>query len=125
MRSLTLAATAAVFLALSGLSGLSAAAAPPGGMTGRDPDTRIICLDVGGETRPALCRASSSRIDQSDIICLCENAQRVEAPVCEAGERPQAESRLFERARKLAAKDGSLVGDLYEGRRMCIRARNG
>lgn len=122
MRTLTLAATAALALALSGLS---AAAAPPGGTTGRNPETRIICLDVGGETRPALCRASSSRIDQSDIICLCENAQRVAAPVCDAGERPQAESRLFERARKPAAKDGSLVGDLYEGRRMCIRARNG
>jgi hypothetical protein len=122
MRTLTLAATAALVLALSGLP---AAAAPPGGMTARGPDTRIICLDVGGETRPALCRASSSRIDQSDILCLCENAQRVTAPVCGAGERPQAESRRFEKARKLAARDGSLVGDLYEGRRMCIRARNG
>jgi len=122
MRTLTLAATTAIVLALSGIS---AAAAPPGGQGARGPDTRIICLDVGGETRPALCRASSSRIDRSDIICLCENAQRVSAPVCGAGERPQAESRLFEKARKLAARDGSLVGDLYEGRRMCIRARNG
>jgi hypothetical protein len=123
MRNLTLAATAAALIALS--LALSAAAAPQGVQGARGPDTRIICLDVGGETRPALCRASSSRIDQSDIICICENAQRVSAPVCSAGERPQAESRLFEKARKLAAKDGSLVGDLYEGRRMCIRARNG
>ncbi len=122
MRTLSLAATAALVLALPSLS---AAAAPPGEKISRGPDTRIICLDVGGETRPALCRASASRIDQSDIICLGENAQRVTAPVCDAGERPLAESRLFERARKLAARDGSLVGDLYEGRRMCIRARNG
>lgn len=106
-------------LAIGGASGAAPAATP------LHPSTRIICLDVGGELRPAVCRASSSRLDQSDSICICENAQRVEAPVCDRGEKPLSESRTYERARKDAARDGSLVGDTFQGRRMCVRARNG
>ncbi|MBI1407947.1 MAG: hypothetical protein GC145_17670 [Caulobacter sp.] len=88
------------------------------------PSTRVICLDVGGELRPATCRTSASRLDQSDSICICKNAQRVEAPVCDRGEKPVSENRTYELARKEAARDGSLVGDLFQGRRMCVRARN-
>ncbi|HYE44382.1 MAG TPA: hypothetical protein VEA44_01280 [Caulobacter sp.] len=116
----TLSTAAAVLLALAAGPTLSA----PPGSSPMHPATRVICLDVGGETRPAICRGSSSRIDQSDTICICEDAQRVEAPVCDKGERPLPESRAFELARKDAARDGTLVGDRYEGRRMCVRARN-
>lgn len=89
------------------------------------PKMGIMCLDVGGESRPPVCRGSSSRIDQGYDICQCETAQRVEVPVCAKGERPITENRAYELARKDAARDGSLVGDRYEGRQMCVRPRNG
>jgi hypothetical protein len=102
---------------------LLAAAAEPGDSPLR-PATRVICLDVGGESRPAVCQASASRLDSREDMCVCSIGQRVEAPVCGSGERPQAENRAFERARKTAAGDGSLVGDLYDGRSMCVAPRN-
>ncbi|HRD45986.1 MAG TPA: hypothetical protein PLF78_05835, partial [Caulobacter sp.] len=83
-----------------------------------------ICLDVDGQSRPAVCRSPASRLDGRDDICLCRSAQRVEAPVCGPGDHPQAENRAFELARKAAARDGSLVGDLYQGRPMCVAPRN-
>ncbi len=89
------------------------------------PKMGVMCLDVGGESRPAVCRGSSSRIDQGYDICLCENAQRVETPICAKGQRPISENRSYELARKDAARDGTLVGDRYEGRQMCVRPRNG
>lgn len=92
--------------------------------TANRPTMRVLCLDVGGESRPPVCRGAGSRLDQSYDICVCRNAQRVETPVCGDGERPITESRSYELARKDAARDGSLVGDRYEGRQMCVRARN-
>lgn len=102
---------------------LSAAAAPPGSSAYR-PVTRTICVDVGGQARPAVCHATASRLDGRDDICQCPIGRLVEAPVCGPHQRPQAETRAFDRARKLASADGSLVGDLYRGRPMCIAPRN-
>lgn len=110
-------------LAVSVAALLTSAAGEPGS-SATNPATRTICIDLGGESRPAVCTAPASRLDGREDICLCRNAQRVEAPVCGSGERPQAETRAFERARKAAAKDGSLVGDLYAGRPMCVAPRN-
>lgn len=117
MRSLLI-ASAAIGAAL-----FLAGAAPGSGPL--DPATRTICVDVNGQTRPVVCHAPSSRIDNRDDICLCEIGRRVEAPVCGAGERPQAETRAFDRARDAASRDGSLVGDLFDGRPMCVAPRNG
>lgn len=116
----TLLISAAALLAF----GAVANASPHDG-SATHPTKGIMCLDVGGEARPPVCRGSSSRIDQGYDICLCENARRVEAPVCGRGERPITENRAYELARKEAARDGSLVGDRYQGRRMCVRPRNG
>ena len=102
---------------------LTGAAAEPGSSP-TSPATRTICLDVDGQSRPAVCQSPASRLDGRDDICLCTSAQRVEAPVCGSGERPQAENRAFELARKAAARDGSLVGDAYAGRPMCVAPRN-
>lgn len=111
--------TSSLFVAALALGGAGAPGSSP-----LNPATRTICLDVGGELRPAYCQASSSRLDKREDICLCRSAQKVTAPVCDSGERPAAETRAFEKARKEAARDGSLLGDSFEGRRMCVRARN-
>lgn len=103
---------------------LSAAAGPPPGSSPLSPATRFICIDVDGQTRPILCRAPASRLDGREDICLCPVGRRIEAPVCGPGERPQPESRAFELARRSASRDGSLVGDLYGDRPMCVAPRN-
>ena len=102
---------------------LSAAAAPPPESSPYSPATRVICIDVGGQTRPVLCRAPASRLDGREDICLCPVGRRVMAPVCGPGERAQPETRAFERARRSASRDGSLVGDVYDGRPMCVAPR--
>jgi hypothetical protein len=112
-------ASAAVLAAL-----LTAAAAPPGSSP-LSPATLPVCLDVNGQTRPATCYAHASRLDGRVDICLCEVGQQVDAPVCGPGEKPQAETRAFERARRDAGRDGSLVGDAFDGRAMCVAPRNG
>ncbi len=112
--TLALAIAAAIFV--------SAGAEP--GSSPFNPATRVICLDVDGQSRPAICQAPASRLDGRDDFCVCRSAQRVEAPVCGPDDRPPAESRAYELARKDAARDGSLVGDLWEGRPMCVAPRN-
>lgn len=110
-------------LAISIAALLTTAAGEPGSSPS-NPATRTICLDVGGQSRPAVCTAPASRLDGREDICLCRDAQRVEAPVCGSGDRPQPETRAFERARKAAATDGSLVGDIFADRPMCVAPRN-
>lgn len=112
-----------IIVAVSAAALLTGGAANPGA-SASSPATRTICLDLGGETRPAVCTAPASRLDGRENICLCMDAQRVEAPVCGSGDHPQAETRAFEKARKLAARDGSLVGDFYADRPMCVAPRN-
>lgn len=107
-----------------GAAALLVSAANEPGSSPTSPATRTICLDVGGQSRPAVCQSPASRLDGRDDICLCRSAQRVEAPVCGSGDRPQAENRAYELARKAAARDGSLVGDVYAGRPMCVAPRN-
>lgn len=102
---------------------LAAAAAP--GSSPLTPATRVICLDLNGQSRPAVCQVPGSRLDRRVDICICRTGQRVDAPVCGQGERPQPETLAFDRARKAAARDGSLVGDLFRGRSMCVAPRNG
>lgn len=90
-----------------------------------NPPTRtIICLDVGGQTLPTVCKVPPSRLDPREDICTCPQGVRVEAPVCGPGQRPPAQTRAFDRARKQASRDGSLIGDLYKGQPMCVRPRN-
>jgi hypothetical protein len=79
------------------------------------------CLDVGGQTRPVTCRKTASRLPVQDDICTCRVGVLVTVPYCPAGVAPPAEDRAFERARYDLARDGSLVGDQYEGRDICVR----
>ena len=90
------------------------------------PKTRTVCIDPAGKSLPANCKvAQASRISQDVDICLCPGgAERVEAPICPDGVRAPAESAAYERARKAAVKDGSLVGAMYNGQPMCVAPRN-
>jgi hypothetical protein len=49
---------------------------------------------------------------------------RVTTPICPAGVKPPADSAAYETARHAAVKKGSLVGATYEGKPMCVTARN-
>ncbi|WP_374532529.1 hypothetical protein [Phenylobacterium sp.] len=106
--------------ALSMAAGLAPAQAP---LTQNPPTQTVICLDVGGQSLPAVCRAPSGRLDRREDICVCHAGARVDVPICPEGVRPPAETRAYEKARKAAARDGSLIGDLYEGRPMCVAGR--
>lgn len=101
-------------LAAGSLAGSSFAGAGP-------VPTTSICLDVGGQSRPAVCRKSASRLPVQDDICICKVGVRITVPYCPAGVAPPAENRAFEKARLDLARDGSLVGDRYQGRDICVR----
>ncbi len=86
-----------------------------------------LCLDqLGGNHAPICSSQSASRIASAPDICQCRGPYRqVDAPWCAKGERPPADSAAFERARAKAAKDGSLFGDSYQGRTMCVPLGSG
>ncbi|MFN3522064.1 MAG: hypothetical protein ACK4YQ_07425 [Phenylobacterium sp.] len=114
----------AMWAALVLLAG--AAAAPvqaQAPLTQNPPRETIVCLDVSGRSLPAVCKVPGDRLDVREDFCLCPEGRRVKAPVCGPGQTPPAESRAFERARRTAAEDGTLIGDLYEGRPMCVAPR--
>ena len=105
-------------LALTG--GAASAQAP---MSQNPPTQTAICLDVGGQSLPIVCKAPASRLDKREDICICPAGTRVDVPVCADGDKPPAQTRAYEKARKAAARDGSLIGDLYEGGPMCVAGR--
>lgn len=108
MRQALLAATVLAFCA-------GAASAQPA-----KPLTRSICIDVGGQSLPAVCKRSGSRFDKVEDICICPQGRRVDVPVCRPGETPPGESLAFEKFRRDASRDGSLVGDAYQNKPICI-----
>ena len=112
MRSLPLVAALAL---------IAGAAHAQGPMNQNPPTKTSLCLEVSGAIIPPVCHRSGSRVDQREDICLCSaGGTKVEAPVCGPGEKPPAESRAFEKARRDAARDGSLMGDTWQGQRMCV-----
>lgn len=114
-----------VFIASAvALAALFAAAGAAPGSSPSNPATRVVCIDIDGSSKPAVCKATASRLDRSEDFCICRIGRRVDAPVCAPGERPPGESRAFEKVRALVVADNSLVGDLYEGKPMCVPPRN-
>jgi hypothetical protein len=109
---------------------LSAAAAlalcaGPAGAQSFDGKTTILCLDVSGKSLPATCQVQASRLDKREDICTCPmGGDRVTTPICPTGVKPPADSAAYEKARHAAVKKGSLVGAVYEGKPMCVTARN-
>ena len=100
------------------LAGASGPVTPP--TEGR----HMICLQ-NGRMLPVSCRVQPGRLSDYQGSCSCgDSANEVVVPVCAAGERQPAESRGLQIARRSAARDGSLVGDRFEGSPMCVTARN-
>lgn len=90
-----------------------------------DGKTTIICLDVSGKSLPATCKAPASRLNDRYDICTCPmGGDRVTVPVCPKGVSPPPEGAAYEKARHAAVSQGSLVGAMYEGKPMCVAARN-
>jgi hypothetical protein len=94
--------------------------APAAAADNHKPRTRIICIDVGGQSLPAVCRRVGGRLERASEVCSCPEGRPVEAPLCGPGERAPEETLAFERARRDAARDGTLVGDRQNGRSFCI-----
>jgi hypothetical protein len=106
---------------MSGL--LAAAAIALAGSAGAQPDQPIrdICLDPGGHSEPIACSATGGRTRASENVCTCPaGSMKYVAPVCPEGVKPPPESLAYDRARKAAVSDGSLVGDVFEGAPMCV-----
>lgn len=93
-------------------------------ITGNPPSETVLCLDVNGQSLPAVCKVPASRLDKREDFCLCRAGTKVIAPVCANGTKPPTENIAFEKARKAAGRDGTLVGDLYEGKPMCVAERS-
>ena len=115
MRTLSLAALSLVISA-----GAALAASPDH----RNPAKTIQCIDVSGRVIPARCNVPGSRLDRSEYICLCPaGGDRVEVAVCADNQKPPPESAAFERVRRKVSRDGSLIGDSFEGRPICTDPR--
>ena len=112
----------AMLIAVLALAASPAAAEP----IGENPPTRTIqCIEVSGDTIPALCHVPASRLDKRENICTCPaGGQRVEVPICGKGEAAPAESRALNVARRAAVRDGTLMGDTFQGRRICVPPRD-
>lgn len=110
---------------MAALLALAGGAAEAQSLADNPPKATIICLDVGGKSLPATCKASGSRLDAREDICLCPaGGDRVTIPVCPKGVRAPAESLAYEKARRAAVNHGSLVGASYNGQPMCLAPRN-
>ncbi|CAN5387696.1 hypothetical protein BH10PSE5_BH10PSE5_01980 [soil metagenome] len=109
---------------IAGLVLLGSAGVALAGPMSNPPSERTICIDVGGQSLPAVCKVPSSRLDKREDFCLCHEGVKVTAPVCGPGQKAPAENITYEKARREAARDGSLIGDLYKGQPMCVAARD-
>jgi len=109
---------------LAGFAAVSAAAMaqPSSPQHQRPKEAATLCLDGLGINHPPVCHTqSASRFPTPPDICQCLGPWRqVDAPYCAKGEKPPADSAAFEHARAKAANDGSLFGDTYKGKRMCV-----
>ncbi len=93
---------------------------------GRDyltPTKTEICLDVSGATLPIVCKVPASRLDKREDICSCPQGMRTTVPVCGPGQAAPGETVALNAARREAARDGSLIGDLFQGQPICVAPR--
>ena len=66
------------------------------------------------------CKVPASRLDKREDFCTCRTGTQVDISICPDGVKAPAENRAYEKARKAAVKNGSLIGATYEGQPMCV-----
>ena len=112
-----------LLLALAvGLGAAGAVSAQP--INENPPTWTIQCIEVGGPLVPAVCKVPGSRLDPREDICTCPvGGLRVDVAICAKGQAEPPENRALNKARRLAARDGSLIGDMVEGRPICVAPR--
>ncbi|MDP1872911.1 hypothetical protein [Phenylobacterium sp.] len=111
---------------LAALAALSFAGAAHAQERSRDyltPTTTEVCLDVGGATLPVVCKVPASRLDKREDICSCPQGMRTKVAVCAPGQAAPGETVSLNAARREAARDGSLIGDLFQGKPICVAPR--
>jgi len=113
-----------LFAAIGAATLLAGVAGPAAQADGTSrPGATVVCLDPNGATRGPICKRGS--VWSQDDICRCPDATtEVTAPYCDKGEVPVGQGRAADRARSEAARDGSLVGKSFEGRRFCVRPQH-
>ncbi|MFZ4068422.1 MAG: hypothetical protein ACOYKF_12860 [Phenylobacterium sp.] len=79
-----------------------------------------VCLEPNGGLSPVICKAPASRLDARRDVCECPTGRRTEVPVCAAGDKPPPETRALNTFRRQAAADGSLAGDRFQDRPLCV-----
>lgn len=114
-----LAALAALTFAAAG-----AAQAQDRGRNSLPPDKTEICLDVSGGTLPIVCKVPASRLDKREDICSCPQGMRTTVAVCGPGQTAPGETVALNAVRREAARDGSLIGDLFQGQPICVAPRD-
>ncbi len=82
------------------------------------------CVDVSGHMEPAFCTLQPPS-KNSMGFCQCPSvAQKIDAPLCLGGEKQPMETAEYRQAVLAAIRgDGSLVGDTYNGKPMCVPPR--
>ncbi|NEX94105.1 hypothetical protein [Caulobacter sp. 17J65-9] len=102
--------------------GLAAAFMGGGAYAGSRDSQTYVCLSNGQRVGIVCDRGGMSGADD---MCVCPgDSAKVKASWCGEGQTPPAESAALDRARKAAARDGSLIGDTFEGKPMCVKTQS-
>ena len=80
------------------------------------------CIDVSGSQEVVKCvRHGWSHFSTDEGFCSCPVPSReVKATPCARGESPPPEDAEYRAALRAASQDGSLVGDTYHGKPICV-----
>jgi len=82
------------------------------------------CVDTSGYMEPAIC---SVKVPSKNAMgfCQCTSvAQKIDAPLCLGGDKQPTDTSDYRQAVLAAIRgDGSLVGDSYNGKPMCVPPR--
>lgn len=103
---------------------LTASGAAAADMRSNPPKQTSVCLDVSGQSLPVVCKAPASRLDKREDICQCPEGVRVDVAVCAPGQHAPPDGLALDKVRRVAAKDGSLIGDTFEGKPICVEPRS-
>jgi hypothetical protein len=104
-------------LVIAGLAGATMLAQPAAEPA---PARTIQCIAPGGQLIPKSCDVADGRLASRERMCACPvGGVRVEVAVCERGQTPPGESKALNIARRIGARDSTLVGDTVNGKPIC------